>query len=111
MDLTYSTLADEDCFRKVDVIADVESIGNTFVKDWPPLDVRILIVWRRIYRVSQKKRTFRTVLLHRPPNPPASILILRVHKYSDSSSQDMNGGWRIGRSSTVLKVRLFWDTL
>ena len=44
MDLTYSTLPDEDCFRKVDVIADVESIGNTFVKDWPPLDVRILRV-------------------------------------------------------------------
>ena len=26
-----------------------------------------------------KKRTFKTALLHRPPNPPASIHILRVN--------------------------------
>ena len=50
MDLTYSNLADEDCFRKVDIIADVElsskeSVGNTLVKDWPLLDVGILRVW------------------------------------------------------------------
>ena len=49
MDLTYSTFADKDCFRKVDIIADVElsskeSVGNTLVKDRPPLVVK---VWRR----------------------------------------------------------------
>ena len=52
MDLTYSNLADEDCFRKVDIITDVElsskeSVGNTLVKDWPLLDVGILRVWRQ----------------------------------------------------------------
>ena len=48
-----------------------------------------------------KKRTFKTVLL---------LPILQPPFISDSSSQDMNGGWRIGRSSAVLKVRFFFGT-
>ena len=62
-----------------------------------------------IYRVSQKKRTFRTVLLHRPPNPPASIHILAGWIWIFTRKIWMEAGG-LGGAAQFWKC-VFWDTL
>ena len=61
------------------------------------------IVICSMYRVSQKNAF---------SEPCCSSQSSSLHSYLgwmnlNIYSQDMNGGWRIGRSSTVLKVRFF----
>ena len=66
------------------VVADQLELGiavSLFIMTWVEsvtnlIRMSVSLFPSQIYRVSQKKRTFRTVLLHRPPNPPAFIHIL-----------------------------------
>ena len=77
---------------EVTLLESPQSIKSKEVPSWE-------IWW--LYRVSQKNA------LSEPccSSQSSSLHSYLASKYSDSSSQDMNGGWRIGRSSTALKMR------